>query len=295
MPGDVVDIIIPPSGVTDVVAPSGMQIGIFDWSPFLGIPLHLFVTVFFVLVFISVIIYWVVRLNKLASVNGWIESAKKMTPDDIQVWIITRVQRLFIECMTNRDNVLSSHDPLNIAMWHVSSPMGIVRIGGQTAVIVSEDSDKNRDIITEITLCENLDFFNDNQEWLIEQADKKYQEMLDKAESDEERSRIKKPNIIKPIEGFASYEHHGKTCLRTINPNGLKIRPYNIWNNNRFRKYFPKGNSATLFGGELILNARDWNIDKKEKSFWEVHAFLIMAAGIGLICVMAAWLIPLGA
>ena len=108
-----------------------------------------------------------------------------------------------------------------------------------------------------------------------------------------ERAAVKKPNVIKPIDGFTSYDHHGKTCLHAINPNGLKIPPYNLFNPNRFRKYFPKGNSAMLFGGEVIIDARDWNLDKKEKSFWEVHAFLIMAAGIGLIAIMAAWLIPL--
>jgi len=288
------EIIIPI--VTEAVAvPSGMEINPYlDWSPFLGLPIHLFITVFFVLVFIGVIIYWVVRLGKLASVNGWIESAKKMTPDDVQVWIITRVQRLFIECMTIKDNVLSSHDPLNIAMWYISSPMGIVRVGGQTAVIVSEDFDRNRDFITEIALCENLDYFNENQEALIKKVDERYQKLLDEAQSDEERERIKKPEVIKPIEGFLSYDHHGKRCLQNVNPDGLPIPAYNIFNPNRFRRYFPKGNSGTLFGGELILNARDWNVDKKEKSFWEVHAFLIMAAGIGLIGIMAAWLVPLG-
>ena len=128
---------------------------------------------------------------------------------------------------------------------------------------------------------------------MIEQAEQKYQELLKKAETDAERAAVKKPNVIKPIDGFTSYDHHGKTCLHAINPNGLKIPPYNLFNPNRFRKYFPKGNSAMLFGGEVIIDARDWNLDKKEKSFWEVHAFLIMAMGIGLICVMAAWLMPL--
>ena len=288
------DIIIPIPAET-LAVPSGMGINPWlDWSPFLGLPIHLFITIFFVLVFFGVIIYWVVRLGKLASVKGWIESAKKMTPDDVQVWIITRVQRLFIECMTIKDNVLSSHDPLNIAMWYISSPMGVIRVGGQTAVIVSEDFDRNRDVITEIALCENLDYFNANQEWLIKNTNEKYQTLLDKAKTVDERASIRKPSIIKPIEGFLSYDDYGKVCLQTINPDGLTIPPYNLFNPNRFRRYFPKGNSGVLFGGELTLNARDWNVDKKEKSFWEVHAFLMMAMGIGLISIVAAWFVPLG-
>jgi hypothetical protein len=128
---------------------------------------------------------------------------------------------------------------------------------------------------------------------LIKKVDERYQKLLDAAESDGERDRIKKPVVIQPIEGFISYDDHGKKCLQVMNMDGLKIPPYNIFNPNRFRKYFPKGSSAMLFGGESIIDARDWNVDKKEKSFWEIHAFLLMAAGIGLIAIMAAWLIPL--
>jgi hypothetical protein len=172
--------------------------------------------------------------------------------------------------------------------------MGIVRVGGQTAVIVSEDFDRNRDFITEIALCENLDYFNENQEALIKKVDERYQKLLDVAKDDEERERIKKPEVIKPIEGFPSYDHHGKKCLQNVNPDGLNIPPYNIYNPNRFRKYFPKGNSGTLFGGELILGARDWNIDKKEKSLWEVYAFLLIVAPFIMIGILAAWFMPLG-
>jgi len=280
--------LIIPIPTETLAVPPGMVINPWlDWSPFLGLPIHLFITVICILFFLGVIIYWIVRLGKLASVNGWIESAKKMTPDDVQVWIITRIQRLFIVCMTIKDNVLSSHDPLNIAMWHVNSPMGIVRVGGQTAVIVSEDFDRNRDFITEIALCENLDHFNDNQQALRDEVDEKYQEAL------VVNPEVEKPRVIKPIIGFLSYEEYGRKCLETLNPDGVKIPPYNIFNPNRFRKYFPKGCSGVLFGGELITEARDWNIDKKEKSFWEIHAFLFMAMGIGLIAIMAAWLFPL--
>ena len=123
-------------------------------------------------------------------------------------------------------------------------------------------------------------------------TEKKYQDRLAELKTDAERAAVIKPKIIKPIEGFLSYDDHGKACLQTINPDGLKIPPYNIFNPNRFRRYFPKGNSGVLFGGELTLNARDWNVDKKEKSFWEVHAFLMMAMAIGLISIVAAWFVP---
>ena len=274
----------------EVAVPTGMSIDPwFDWAPVINVPVHVYITFGFILLFIAVNIYWLVRMGKLSSVKGWAESLKKMTPIDVQVWVITRTQKLFIECMAIKDNVISSLDPQNLSMWYVSSPMGIIRVGGQTAVVVSEDFDRNRDWITEIALCENLDQFNDNQQNLKKYVDEKY-----KQES-EKNPDIEKPKVIKPITGFQSYDDHGRKCLESIYPDGLTIPAYNLFNPNRFRKYFPKANSSLLFGGELTLESRDWNVDKREKTFWEIHAFMIMAAGIVMILTMAIWFFPMGA
>ena len=185
------------------------------------------------------------------------------------VWVISRIQKLTIECMTIKDHVVSRHNLVDISMWCLNSPMGIVRVGGITGAVVSEDYDKNRDFVTEIALCHNLDKFN------------------------EEQQIVGTDNQAEPIGGFEDYENRGQEDLITLHPNGLEIPAYNIYNPNRFRKYFPQGCSAMFFGGELIYAARNMNIDRKEKGFWEVHAFLALAGGIGLLAIVVAWLVPL--
>jgi len=271
-----------------VVVPTGMSIGPFDWAPLAGIPFWLYVTIFFIFIFILVNVYWLLRMRRLASVRGWAESLKKMTQDDVQVWFISRVQRLTIECLTIKDNILSPHDQSNIGMWHVNSPQGIIQVGGNKAVVCSEDFDQNRDFVTEIALCHACDDFNANQEQLKEELEKKYQEAL------LINPEVEKPRVIKPVEDCNAYEVYGRQCLQVISPEGLTISAYNIYNPNRFRKYFPRGCSAMFFGGELIHDARKLNLRRKPKSFWEVHAFLMMAGGIGMIALLVAWLFPIG-
>ena len=53
------------------VIPNGMSINPWlDWAPILGIPVWVYVTCAFVLLVLSVILYWWLRIAKLASVKG---------------------------------------------------------------------------------------------------------------------------------------------------------------------------------------------------------------------------------
>jgi len=281
-----------------VVIPQGMEIGMFDWAPLAGIPFWLYVTIFFIFIFILVNVYWMMRMRRLSSVRGWAESMKKMTQEDVQVWFISRVQKLTIECLTIKDNILSPHDQTNISMWHVNSPQGIIQVGGMKAVLCSEDFDQNRDIVTEIALCNACDEFNANQEQLKDDLDTKFEELRKKAKEQgatETDIAELKPHIVQPIEDCAAYEAYGKKCLMVTHNDGLTIPPYSIYNPNRFRKYFPRGCSGMFFGGELIHDARRLNLRRKPKGFWEVHAFLMMAGGIAMIALLVAWLFPMGA
>jgi len=271
-----------------VAVPAGMKIGFFDFAPLAGIPLWLYVTIFCIFIFILVNVYWMMRMRRLASVRGWAESLKKMSQEDVQVWFISRVQKLTIECLTIKDNILSPHDQSNIGMWHVNSPQGIIQVGGNKAVVCSEDFDQNRDFVTEIALCHACDDFNANQEQLKDDLESKYQQAL------VVNPELERPKVIKPIEDCNAYEIYGRQCLQVINPDGIQIPSYNIYNPNKFRKYFPRGCSAMFFGGELIHDARKLNLRRKPKGFWEVHAYLMMAGGIAMIALLVSWLFPIG-
>lgn len=270
--------------------PQGMALNpILDWSPILGVPLWVFLMIALV-VFgpIMVNIYYFRKVGRLSAIYGWLESLQKMGQEDVQVWIISRVQRLTIECMTIKDNVLSFHDWEKIEMWHHNSPMARIIVGGNPGLVVSEDYHHTRDFISEIALTHNCDMFNENQDKLKEQLAKDYHK------KQEMGIVVRKPMIVEPIIDYPTYDHHGRACLFHLFPNGLEYPAFNIFNPTRFRKYFPLGNSATHFGGDMIEDSKDFRIRRTEPGFWEKHLIFGICATIGLVIVIAAWFVPLG-
>ena len=274
--------------------PTGMGVNpIFDWQPFLGIPLWFIIGVVLVFGLILVWFYWLRRVSVFRSVAGWKESAMKATQSDIQTWVISRTQKLTIECMTIKDNILSSHDPQNISMFHINSGAGIIRVGSVPGVVISEDYDQNRDFITETALVYNCDEFNRNQEELRQILKEKYEK--DRITAQRQGLEVKKPQIVQPISDASSYNKYGRTCLANLNPDGLSFPSYGMFDPQKFRKYFPRGRSGMFFGGVLLYDSRKLNLRKKQKGFWEVHAFLAGAIAVGMIALIGVCFFPMGA
>ena len=272
--------------------PNGMGVNpIFDWQPFLGIPLWFIIGIVLVFGCILVWFYWMRRVSVFRSVSGWKESAMKATQSDIQTWVISRTQKLTIECMTIRDNILSSHDPQNISMFHINSGAGIIRVGSVPGVVISEDYDQNRDFITETAMVNNCNEYNKNQEELRQIVKEKYEK--EKAAAQRQGIEIKKPQIVQPIGDAEAYNKYGKACLMNLNPDGLSFPSYGMFDPQKFRKYFPRGRSGMFFGGVLLYDSRKLNLRKKQKGFWEVHAFLAGAIAVGMIAIVGVCFFPM--
>ena len=153
---------------TELVAQPGAPLGTatlpwFDWNVVVGVPVHMFITCFFLFVVIAIFVWWLAKLNKLKAVSGWWESMKKSDPHDMQVWLMTRTQKLFIGCLKMEDNVLSYHDKKQIGMWHHNTRESVIRVGGNPAVVVSDEYDQTRDVVSEIAITDNCDSFNADQ------------------------------------------------------------------------------------------------------------------------------------
>jgi hypothetical protein len=272
-----VDLIVPQ--ITEAaVVPSGSAISIFDWAPIIGVPVWIFVDAVLLFALVAVIVWWMAKIAKLNAVRGWAESIKMMDVHDVQVWIISRTQKLVIDCMKIEDNVLSYHDTTKIGMWHHNTRESVIRVGGNPAVVVSEDYDQTRDIISEIALTDGADEFNANQTALI---DWKKEQQIEGA-------------VIEPINDYEDYETHGREALQLVYPDGLPLKSFTIFNNLKFLKYFPKGCSHMFFGGELELESRGLHQSESVESFWEKHTLLIVAGIIALAAMAAAWFVPLG-
>ncbi|MCJ7425061.1 hypothetical protein MUP01_12470, partial [Candidatus Bathyarchaeota archaeon] len=154
---------------TEIIAQQGIPIGsatlpFFDAPVIVGVPVWVFIVTFLFFCVVAAFIWWLAKLKKLQAVAGWSESLKKQDVHDVQVWIISRTQKLIIGCMKIEDNILSYHDKTKIGMWHHNTRESVIRVGGNPAVVVSEDFDQTRDFISEIALTDNCDTFNTNQE-----------------------------------------------------------------------------------------------------------------------------------
>jgi len=273
--------------------PEGMTTTIFDWQPVpqFGFPFWVVICLVLVIAFIATIWYWWSCSSKLNSVHGWLESLRKMSQFDVQVWVISRVQRLTIECMAIKDNVISNHDTNQIGMWHVNSSMGIVRVGGLPAVVISEDYDQNRDFITEIALCHACDYANENMDKMAKELNEAYQKAIKEKKIDQ---TVQNPSeLCIPIEDAEVYDRTGRELLKNLNPAGISINPYNIFDPNRFRKYFPRGCSAMFFGGELIRDADKLNANIKQMSWIEKNIPLFIALVFAAIAILVAAYAPL--
>ena len=285
------DIIAEPiiSAADQVAVPSGMAINpILDWSPLLGVPLWVFLTIA-VIVFgpIMVNVYYFRKVGRLASIHGWVESMQKMSKEDVQVWVISRVQRLTIECMQIKDNVISMPDYQAIEMWYHKSPMARIIVGGNPGLVVSEDYHVTRDFISEIALTYNCDEYNENQSRLNNEK------MADYDAGKLNGSAPKLPEIAESIIDYTSYDEHGRSNLFSLYPNGLFYPAYNIFNPTKFRKYFPLGDSATHLGGDVIEESKDFRIRRRDPGFMEKYMIFGTCAMFALVMVIAAWFVPL--
>lgn len=280
----VADPIVAPNTIPDSMALNP----VLDWQPIFGVPLWVFVTIALI-VFLPILVnvyYWR-KVGRLAAIAGWLESLQKMTQEDVQVWIISRVQRLTIECMQIKDNVLSFKDWDRIEMWQHNSPMARIIVGGNPGLVVSEDYHHTRDFIGETAVTYNCDQFNDNIENLRNEISEKTRV------AKEQGIVVQKPKLVEPIIDYPTYDDHGRSCLFSLNPNGLPFPAYSVYNPTKFRKYFPLGNSATHLGGDIIEDAKDFRVRRKDPGFWEKYMIFGTCAMLGLVAIVVAWFVPL--
>lgn len=278
------DVIAQPVGQV-LAVPQGVAINnLFDWQVMLGVPFWVFVSCFLLFCVAAVWVYWFARIRKLSAVRGWKDSLQKMNPNDVQVWLITRVQSLIIGCMKIEDNVLSYHDKTKIGMWHHNTRESVIRVGGNPAVVVSEDFDQTRDFISEIAFTDCADEFNVNQESLLEE----YKKALEQTGKPDKES-----HVIKPITNYEDYDQYGREALQLAYPDGLKMKSHNIFNNARFLKYFPRGCSHMFFGGVIYRDASKLKKHTKDAGFLAKYGFMAAAIIVVMIGILAAWLVPL--
>jgi len=260
----------------------------FDHPLILGIPIWVFISVIFLLALILVNLSWLFKIRKLAPVRGYRIAQKKATQEDVQTWVLGKTQKLTIECLRYIDSVLSYYNPAKITRWHHPARSSVIHIGGIPAMMVSDDYDQTRDIVSEIAICHACDEFNKDQKWWMGFRDELKKNNIELPDGMEEEG------VAKPLNNFSDIRERGRLLLGYKYPEGIPIPAYSIFSPSKFSKYFPKGRSAGFLGGVFIQKARELKTDVKEPGLWEKYLPIGILFGLGVIAILAAWMAPVG-
>lgn len=299
------DLVAP--AVTAPVVPEWVKLDPFwDHPLLLGVPTWFFVLIGVVFCIVVVNLYWLFRMGRLKDVKGYKDTLKKASQEDVQTWVLGKTQRLTIEMLRYVDSILSYYTPTRISKWHHNTPMSVMHVGGLPALMVSDDFDQTRDVVSELAILHAAEHFNEFFSPVIQVLDainsgntEDLMKMMDRERIDKIKNALEAiggcdVRDLKPIDSYREYERCGHKILKILMPDGVPIPSYCLYNPVKFRKYFPKGCSAGFFGGELIRDSRKLVVLRPEKSFWEKMIPLAGLVIVDVIALIAAWNIPLG-
>ena len=254
----------------------GQTTTVFDTQILLGIPAWILVCAFLFLCLLVVNLYWLFRMKRLASVKGYVTAMAKATQEDVMVFVLSTTRNLTIECLRKRDTLLEFYNKLRISKWFHDSQISVIHIGGKGALVVTENYYRTRDMVSEIALCLACDTYNARVE-----------------EHEKEQKAKGLKSEYRQIKDYDDYVDFGRDFLGRIFKDGIEIPSYTIFDPQKFSKYFPKGLTSMFYGGVIIRNARKKKVTAKQQGILEKYLGLGMFLTIGLICVIAAWMVPL--
>jgi hypothetical protein len=289
--------------------PAGMATTALDWQPIpvFGVTLW---AILFLLSFAALVIvwfHWADKSGDLDAIKPWFIKMKEIKLGKMQVLRLSRAGNFIPDCLDIFDNVLSYGDSEeNINMWYLNTPMGMIKIGGISAPIISEDNNLNRDIVTEIALCQATDFLAKNIDALKIQLSERHKKLVELGLYP--KDAMSPVDLVKPINNGldyigkpdenqpADYGMSGRRLLELIFPNGLPIDAISQFNQNRFRKFWFKGRTSAFYGGTNIRRVDDEFVKKDEKpqGFFAKYGALLIAAMVFLGCMIGGAVIPLG-
>lgn len=294
---------------TQTPIPAGIATSALDWSP---IPIPPFnIPIWAIFVFISfaalVLVYfkWSDQSSDLDSIKIWYLKMAELKAGKMQVIRLTRAGNFIPDCMDIFDNILSYGDSEdNINQWKMRSAAGIIRIGGISAALLSEDFDQNRDPPTEMAICRASRIIDEHMDEIRRALTERYNELVSSRIYDGENPA----KLIRPIHSYNDYigkatdkdaakdEKSGHSLFQWIFPEGVPIHSYTPFNQIESRKFWPSGNSTSaFFGGEnqRIVEEKLVKPNDKQRGFLEQWGGVALAALIFCGCLIAGAAIPL--
>jgi hypothetical protein len=291
--------------------PAGMTTTALDWAPIPIAPFNLPLWVIFGFLSVGALLivwfHWNDMSANLDAIKPWFIKIKELKLGKIQVLRLSRAGNFIPDCLDIFDNVISYGDSEeNINQWHLNSPQGLIKIGGISAPIISEDWSENRDIAVELAINYATDLLAKNIDPFKSELNQRHKDLV--AAGTYPPTAENPADLVKPINNGldyigkphenkpADYKVSGRRLLEIIFPDGIRIPSFNQYNQNRFRKFWFKGSSSAMMGGVNLRRVDDEFTKKsdKEQGFFQKYGGLLIAAMIFLGCMVGGIAIPLG-
>lgn len=294
---------------TPTPIPPGIATSALDWAPIpiapFNIPLWAIMALLSLGALIVVYFKWADQSGDLDSIKIWYVKAAELAAGKMQVLRLSRGGNFIPDCLDIFDNILSYGDSEdNINQWKLRSALGIIRIGGISAALLSEDFDQNRDPPTEMAICRASSLLDENIDRFRKELTDRYNQLVRDKIYDGENPA----NLIRPVHSYNDYigkgndksapddRRSGHAIFQWIFPEGIPIASYIPFNQIESRKFWPSGNSTSAFlGGEnkRIVEEKLVKPVDKQRGFLEKWGGMMIAGLIFLGCVIGGAAIPL--
>ena len=294
---------------TQTPLPVGVATSALDWSP---IPIPPFnIPIWAIFAFLSfaalvlIFLKWNDQSADLDSIKVWYMKMAELKAGKMQVIRLTRAGNFIPDCMDIFDNVLAYGDSSeNLNQWKMRSSNGIIRIGGISAALLSEDFDQNRDPPVEMAICRASRLLDENMDNFRRALTERYNELVTSKIYDGENPA----KLIRPIHSYNDYigkasdkgaskhEQSGHSLFQWIFPAGIPIHSYTPFNQIESRKFWPAGNSTSaFFGGEnqRIVEEKLVKPTDKQRGFLEQWGGIMAACLVFLGCLIVGMVINL--
>ena len=294
---------------TQTPIPHGIATSALDWSPVpippFNIPIWAIIAFFSFAALVLIYLKWNDQSGDLDSIKVWYIKIAELKAGKMQIIRLTRAGNFIPDCMDIFDNILSYGDGNeNINQWKMRSAAGIVRVGGISAALLSEDFDQNRDPPTEMAICRASRLLDENMDEIRRALTNRYNELIHARIYD----GVNPATLVRPIHSYNDYigkssdkdaareERSGHALFQWIFPDGIPIHSYTPFNQIESRKFWPAGNSTSaFFGGEnqRIVEEKLVKPSDKQRGFLEQWGGVMLAAMIFCGCLIAGAAIPL--
>lgn len=304
-------VLINPIGVstTSISTASPVLNPLFDIAPFHGIQLFWLNTIpLWALIGFVVVAYWMWyniswwrKCGVLRPCYGYKDALMAGSLEAQQTIVFTKSRKWFIRLLTyHSEGMLYFKDLLKSDIWHMGASSAVGTLGGLSAAITKDNFDEVVDPVADIALCTGCFDFNHGGFGDPKNKERASQEIQTFSFSRPDGTECNVGDAI--VEGLipdtvSSFDDYVRlrSIMEAIWPDGIRIPCYTLYDPYDSDKFTPKQRSASLNGGIIIQDARDYAVDNlREPGWWDKNGVAMILILGGLIVLGASFLATKG-